>query len=96
MRSHFHHRAGALLAAALLIAGCGGSGGGASAPPAAPPPVGPAPPPAPEPTSFTSFVRTQLTETEAAPEAASINEQEWAIDDEETSFDDLIGASGGG
>jgi hypothetical protein len=41
-------------------------------------------------------VREQLTQSEAAPEAASVNEQEWAIDDEETSFDDLLQESGNG
>jgi hypothetical protein len=98
MTSHLHLRAAALIAAALLIAGCGGGGGGAEPAPPAPPPTAPAPPPppaAPAPTSLTSFVREQLTQAEAAEEPVSINEQEWVIDDEETSFDDLLQAAGG-
>lgn len=96
-----HASALAWATAMLAAAGCGGGGGsssdgGTGAIPE--PPAAPAPPPPPTGTNFTLFTRDLLVaaktnESDAAVELESI---EWVFtdDENETTYDDILTASG--
>jgi hypothetical protein len=89
MRSR--HAYTALAAAAFALAGCGGGGsGGYNGGGNSGSGVGAAPSPASAVTPFTPFVKAQLTQTSDATEPASVNEQEWTFDEDETAYDDVL------
>ena len=76
-----------LVLVALLIAGCGGGGGygggggGPNNPPPPPPPTG---------TAFTSFIKTQLSQTSDTAEPVEVNDSQFDFDENETSYDDVL------
>jgi hypothetical protein len=92
----------AVATAMLAVAGCGSGGGGSygggtgTAPPPSPPP--PPPPPPPTGTNFTGFTRDLLvsTTTSETGEPIELETIEWAFpdDDDATTYDDIIAASG--
>lgn len=78
-----------LVLVALLIAGCGGGGGyggggggGTNNPPPTPPP--------PTGTAFTSFIKTQLSQTSDTAEPVDVNDRQFDFDEIETSYDDVL------
>ncbi len=96
---HFKHTTAATVAIAILVvAGCGGGGGSyGDNNTGVTPPVTRPPPPPPLTTDFTMFTRDLLApartnDTEEPVEIESI-EFEFADDDNEAAYDDIITAS---
>lgn len=80
-----------LLAAALASACGGGDGyGGSARPPAPQPPASQAPSPV-QPTNFNQYVKTAIAETSDASDPGEVNDKEWAFDEREDAFDDVLG-----
>jgi hypothetical protein len=74
-----------LVLIALLVAGCGGggyNGGGGANTPTSPPGAGV--------TAFVPFIKTQLTQTSDTAEPTDVNDPQFAFDEDETAYDDVL------
>jgi hypothetical protein len=73
-----------LVLIALFVAGCGGGGGydGGNNPPTNPPGA--------TGTAFAPFIKTQLTQTSDTAEPTDVNDRQFAFDEDETAYDDVL------